>query len=147
MNAKVTKSGAREALAQKVLIGCGLFGGVVGAALAVLDQQGVVVPRLLLALAAVAAIGVGGWVTVIYWRNVDEAAREAHKFAWFWGGSGGLLLALPILALLDTPTLEALGGGGRDPAQWVCLGVFGLMLLQMAGYGLVWAGWWLSRRR
>ena len=147
MNAKVTKSGGRGALAQKVLIGCGLFGGVVGAALAVLDQQGVVVPRALLALAAVAAIGVGGWVTVIYWRNVDEAAREAHKFAWFWGGSGGLLLALPILALLDTPKLEALFGASGDPARWVCFGAFGLLLLQMAGYGLVWAGWWLSRRR
>ncbi|MDI1364904.1 MAG: hypothetical protein PSX79_08575 [bacterium] len=147
MNAKVTKSGAREALAQKILIGCGLFGGLVGAAMAVLDQHGVVVPRALLALAAIAAIGVGGWLTVIYWRNVDEAAREAHKFAWFWGGSGGLLLALPILALLDTPKLEALFGAGGDPARWVWLGVFGLLLLQLAGYGLVWAGWWLIRRR
>jgi hypothetical protein len=146
MSEKVSKQAARESLAQKILVGCGLFGGVAGAAWMGLQEAEIAVPRPLLALGAFVAVVVLGWVTVIYWRAVDEAAREAHKFAWFWGASGGMLLSLPILALTDSAKLEALFGPG-DAAHWVSIGVFSLLMLQIAIYGLVWAGWWLVRRR
>jgi hypothetical protein len=146
MSDKVSKQARREALAQKILVGCGLFGGAMGAAWTGLQEAEISVPRPLLALGALIAIVVLSWVTVIYWRAVDEAAREAHKFAWFWGASGAMLLSLPILALTDTAKLQALFGPG-DPARWVSIGVFSLLILQIAGYGLVWAGWWLVRRR
>ena len=34
------------------------------------------------------------WLALNYWRAIDEAAREAQKWAWFWGGSGGMAAAL-----------------------------------------------------
>ncbi len=43
-----------------------------------------------LMLALVLALGLLGAVS--YWRRLDEAAREAHKFAWYWGGSVGVEL-------------------------------------------------------
>jgi hypothetical protein len=146
MNVKVSKQGRREARAQKILLGCGVLGGVLGGTWAVLQDLEVVIPRPLLALVALAVIAVVGWGSIIYWRNVDEAAREAHKSAWLWGGTGGTVLMLPILALTDTAKLEALFGPG-DASHWVVIGLMSLFALQIAGYGLVWAGWWLMRQR
>jgi hypothetical protein len=146
MGEKVSKQGAREAVAQKVLVGSGLFGAVVGAGGAALVEMDVSVPRPVLALATLVVIAVMAWATVIYWRNVDEAAREAHKFAWFWGGSAGLIATLPLAIISDTAKLEALFGV-RDASGWVVLGLVAVAALQIAGYGLAWAGWWLVRRR
>lgn len=143
---KVTRQSAREALAQKVLIGCGLAGGVVGGVWGALSAMEIAVPRPLLFLAAIAALPALAWAMLIYWRNVDEAAREAHKFAWFWGGSGGLLLALPAMALITTDRLE-LVFGPHEPSAWVAGGLIGMVVLQIAGYALTWAGWWLVRQR
>jgi hypothetical protein len=94
-------------------------------------------------LIAVAVVTVA---SVIYWRNLDEAAREAHKFAWMWGGSAAIVLALPILPLLNTVQLVAMFGP-HPPGDWVIGGVLSLLGLQIAGYGLTWAGWWLVRQR
>lgn len=146
MGEKVTRQGAREALAQRVLVGCGLAGGVVGALWGVLDAMEIAVPRPVLVGAAVVAIPALAWAMWVHWRNVDEAAREAHKFAWFWGASGGLLLALPIMALITTTRLE-LVFGPREPSEWVIGGLFCMALLQITGYALTWAGWWLVRQR
>jgi hypothetical protein len=146
MNTKVTKQGAREARAQRILIGCGVFGGLIGAAWAGLDAMNIAIPRPLLAAVVTLGIPLLGWMTLIYWRNVDEAAREAHKFAWFWGGSGGMLLGLPIMILTTSAKLEALFGA-HEPSEWVMGGLLAMLVLQLVGYGLVWAGWWLIRQR
>jgi len=34
------------------------------------------------------------------WKRTDEAAQEAHKFAWFWGGGFGALLGLALLVIV-----------------------------------------------
>jgi hypothetical protein len=89
------------------------------------------------------------------WRATDEPAREAHKFAWWWGGSIGLLLALLSSLFLgrENPiadyALRSLASGRPNwpPESLSFLG--GLMfaaLAQMVGYGLVWAGWWAAKR-
>jgi hypothetical protein len=146
MNTKVTKQGAREARAQRILIGCGVLGGVIGAGAAALEAMNIAIPRPLLAAVVTLGIPLVGWATWVYWRNVDEAAREAHKFAWFWGGSGGMLLGLPIMILTTSAKLEALFGS-REPSEWVMGGLLAMLVLQLVGYGLVWAGWWLIRQR
>lgn len=30
--------------------------------------------------------------TYYWWRDLDEAAREAHKWAWWWGGNIGFIV-------------------------------------------------------
>lgn len=95
---------------------------------------------------------VSGIVTSVYWmRSIDEAAREAHKAAWFWGGAGGMtLLGVPvILTVLPQSadwTFPALWFGRTDPAAWLALGCVGTLLVMTAGYTLVWSWWWLTRR-
>src|SRR6185436_14398669 len=128
MNTKVTKQGAREAMAQRVLVGCGVFGAVIGATWAALDAMNIAVPRPLLAAVVTLGIPLLGWAALIYWRNVDEAAREAHKFAWFWGGTGGMLLGLPIMILTTSAKLEALFGP-REPSEWVMSGLLAMLVL------------------
>ena len=119
---------------------------MIGGGLALLEALNIVVPRPLLAAAATLAIPLMGWAMLVHWRNVDEAAREAHKFAWFWGGTGGMLLGLPVMALTTSAKLEALFGS-REPSEWVMGGLLAMLVLQLAGYGVTWAGWWLIRQR
>jgi len=90
-------------------------------------------------------------VGVVWMRSIDEAAREAHKAAWYWGGSGGMavggvfaiLATLPAAAQWDLPNLFS---GRTDPAAYAATGAFGLMFLMIIGYAIVWAWWWLARR-
>lgn len=100
---------------------------------------------------AVAAM-IGSMIVAIAWmRSIDEAAREAHKAAWFWGGCGGMavggvfvvLASLPQAASLQLPSWFE---GRADPAAYAATGAAALALLMVAGYTVVWAWWWLVRR-
>lgn len=146
MTAEPNRQTARETQAQKMLVGAGLAGGATGLAAGIVESMGVVIPAPLLAIGAVLLIGGLIWVSLIYWRLLDEAAKEAHKFAWFWGGCGALLLTVPAMLLVDTRTLEALFGP-REPDYWLVAGMQGVVLAQIIGYALAWSGWWLVRRR
>ena len=98
-----------------------------------------------LMLAAVLVLGLVS--TVSYWRRLDEAAREAHKFAWYWGGSTGVAIALVIAVVLSQTDLLAVGfAGSTTTGELVSLGMMAAMGLQAACYLAVWAGWWLSKR-
>lgn len=98
------------------------------------------------------AIMVGGFVVSIAWmRSIDEAAREAHKAAWFWGGCGGMAVCGVPIILATLPqaaawTLPEVWSGRTDPAAYAAAGAFAMMLVMTAGYGVVWAWWWLARR-
>lgn len=84
------------------------------------------------------------WACATYWRRMDEVQKEAHKFAWYWGGSAGLALAAAAMVIV-----QRIGIGlpaSADPADMIALGITICMLCQFAGYLLVWAGWWLVRR-
>lgn len=91
-------------------------------------------------------------IGTLWMRSIDEAAQEAHKSAWYWGGSagmavGGVLLVIsavqPATAALNLPAVL----GRTDPVAYAAAGAFGILTLMLIGYGVVWAWWWLSRTR
>lgn len=126
-------------------------GGVIaGATIALLESIGI---RLPASLAAVAAVAVGtatmlwsrGW-----WARVDEAVREAHKTAWYWGGSVGMVVVMGLAAfLMFAPSSAPLDRFAAMPGDGglILTGIAVTVGFQMLGYGLFWAGWWLSRSR
>ncbi|HVI31374.1 hypothetical protein [Phenylobacterium sp.] len=87
--------------------------------------------------------------SVMWWRMLDEVARDAHKTAWYWGASFGMLVGLVGLMLLERSD----GGlittglhGGTTPESFVALGAILVISAQLVGYLLVWVGWWISKR-
>lgn len=78
-----------------------------------------------------------------YWALIDEAAKEAHKWAWMWGGSVGAGAFLGFLA--------GSRAGSGSPIDLIrndqfIAGVVACYAVQLIGYGLAWAYWWLRRR-
>lgn len=92
----------------------------------------------------VAVLGVSFW----WWSRLDEAAREAHKWAWYWGGSTGMLIGLVLMMVLTLrPADIAVPASlGETPADLIGAGMMAILLFQLIGYGLAWAWWWLGRR-
>jgi hypothetical protein len=94
-----------------------------------------------------AAMAVGFVACLWWWRGIDEAAREAHKWAWWWGGSGGMAVGGVVfitLAWRDDAQLPA--GLGAEPVDIFAAGIMAVLLFQIAGYALAWAAWWLKHR-
>lgn len=91
-----------------------------------------------------AVLGVSFW----WWSRLDEAAREAHKWAWYWGGSTGMLVGLVLMLMLTTrPGDIAIPASlGETPADLVAAGMIMILGFQLIGYGLAWVWWWLGRR-
>jgi hypothetical protein len=94
------------------------------------------------------ALGVGA----LWMRSIDEAAREAHKAAWYWGGSGGMaaggvLMILSSLPQAATVAIPSFLSDRTDPAAYAATGAFAMMSLMLIGYIIVWAWWWLARSR
>lgn len=92
-----------------------------------------------------------GMVYGFFWmRSIDEAAQEAHKWSWYWGGSAGMAVGMvafiismmPITAKWQPPVLFE----RTDPVAYMSLGAVALLALMMAGYGVAWVWWWWSRR-
>lgn len=145
MSEQIGRQARRQAIARGYWIAALALGFVIGAGHALLEDSAIVLPRgLLTAGGAIIALAAFAGA-ILYWRAIDEAAREAHKFAWFWGGSNTILLALPLPFLIGDARLVALFGQ-RSPTEWLAIGVVGLIVVQMIGYGLVWAAWWLRQR-
>lgn len=145
MSEHTGRQAQRQAIAQWIFVGSGLVGAVIGASYAILTKLEIELSRGFLFGGSVLLIFAVFAASVVYWRNIDEAAREAHKFAWFWGGVGGLLLMLPIIVLVSPERLVAMFGE-RSPADWLTGGMMALLIAQLTGYGLVWAIWWLRQR-
>jgi hypothetical protein len=111
------------------------------------DQPGAVGLGLTIAMISV-AMAVGFAACLWWWRGIDEAAREAHKWAWWWGGSGGMavggVVLLSLMARDDATPLPA--GIGPDAGDVFVAGMLAVLLFQLAGYVIAWAGWWLKHR-
>lgn len=130
-----------------MMVGIALVGGIAGGAAAVLGDQpgplGMAVTAALMAVAMAVSLGVCIW----WWRGIDEAAREAHKWAWWWGGSAGMALGAILMLTLslrdeDVFRMEA----DASAADLVAGGMFAVLLFQLAGYTIAWAAWWLRHR-
>jgi hypothetical protein len=99
--------------------------------------------------AGVLGLGVlaGMLISVRWWRDADEAVREAHKWAWYWGGSTGIAVVVILFVLsgwdLITLSIPPYGDGPDGPILSGAALTLGIML---AGYIIAWAAWWLRHR-
>ncbi len=98
-------------------------------------------------LAMVAAI----WIGAAWMGSVDEAAQEAHKWSWYWGGCIGMAIGGVLLILATTPasqhwTVPVAPGHEGDPVAYAATGALGLLGLMLVGYLVAWGLWWLRRR-
>jgi hypothetical protein len=84
-----------------------------------------------------------------WWKEADEAVKEAHKTGWYWGGSGGLAVAGGLFGLLFALEPEislrqfALFPGD---AGLIATGLLIPIVLAFVGYTIAWAAWWLRNR-
>lgn len=87
--------------------------------------------------------------SLLWWNAIDEAQREAHKWAWYWGGSCGLLVVVPAFVLshlygdaFAEPFLQAVGYEDRAFEGGILTGLFPPVI----GYVIAWGVWWLRHR-
>ncbi|MFN7619411.1 MAG: hypothetical protein ACK5RN_04690 [bacterium] len=125
-----------------------VLGGLAGAGSVFLGDQPGPVGTAVTAAFVTAAMAAGFTACLWWWRGIDEAAREAHKWAWWWGGTGGMAVgAVLLLTLMLTAEEQSLPAKlGSTPADIFVSGMTAILLFQMAGYSLAWAGWWLKHR-
>jgi hypothetical protein len=125
---------------------CAVAGGVAGGIAGFLSetsQDGGIVAPTVVALSTTIAMGAGLWACARWWRGLDEAAQEAHKWAWWWGSTIGMALGAVALFTFVYSTNDALKG---DPRDYFLGGAALLAGAQTLGYGVAWAAWWLKRR-
>lgn len=129
-------------LGASVLVGIG-----VGAASALIKAFGgaASVP-LQFALMCVGAAAVLA-ICIRWWRNADEAVREAHKWAWYWGGSAGIGLVMILFGLSSWDLIQlSVPPYGEGPDGLILTGVILTLGAQLVGYLVAWATWWLRHR-
>lgn len=122
-------------------------GAVVGGLHAWLEDTGALPGPVTAALILFGLFGAMIAGTVWWWRRADEAVREAHKWAWYWGGSIGMCVGLGALLLAG-----AYGGDQPVPATLsfgdvLLAGAMLVLAPMLIGYGVAWFAWWLSKRR
>ena len=142
----------------RTLIGAGIFIVVAffaGVAAGWLKAHGVLQAdhAVLWLVGVIAVVSMAGSmvISVAWMRAIDEAAREAHKAAWFWGGCGGMAVGGVFIILASAPQAAAVHlsswfGGRTDPAAYAATGAGAMVLLMTAGYTVAWAWWWWKRR-
>jgi hypothetical protein len=79
-----------------------------------------------------------------YWRSIDEAAREAQKWAWFWGGTFGMGVGLVATTVASAGLVSVFEGA--PPAKLLAYGAMTVTFAQLAGFLAAWAYWWGVRR-
>lgn len=85
--------------------------------------------------------------TLYWWRCLDEAAKEAHKWAWWWGGNLGFVVGGAAVVIAAVAGVNLLPGAvPHTDAALIALGVAAAFAAQAVGYGVAWCGWWIARR-
>lgn len=133
------------ALLVLLVVTCIAFGFMAAHGVMTKDDAVVWIMTIFAVLAMVGAL----WIGAAWMRSIDEAAREAHKSAWYWGGTAGMGLggiAIILSSLPQAETLRFAVDGRTDPAALMAAGAMLMMLLMLVGYTVVWAWWWLARR-
>ena len=124
-------------------------GFVLGSSLGAFED-GEIDGRTVIAIGAISVIVILP-ATWYYWSNLDELAREAHKSAWNWGGSIGMLIVfVPMICLIRGVERGSLDFEGLDPGVAVVTGfsagagvvIFGAV----GGYVIAWIIYWLRKR-
>ncbi len=129
------------ALGATAVVGA-IAGGVAGVMIDA-GTTGAIVAALSSAVMLVLLLVICRW----WWDRVDEAAREAHKWAWWWGGTagtaiGGVFLVVAVAAARGgDETISTIPAG-----DLIYFGALAILLCQVIGYGIAWAAWWLARR-
>jgi hypothetical protein len=145
MNTAKTKAPLRGAKGFLVYMGLsvlvGVFAGVGGIIFG--DWPGPL-GLLLTGLVHAVAMAAALLICVFWWRGIDEAAREAHKWAWFWGGSSGM--ALGGVLLMTVLSRDGLSIGPLSANEVLAGGMLIMLLCQVLGYTIAWAFWWARRR-
>lgn len=89
----------------------------------------------------------GIMISIRWWRDADEAVREAHKWAWYWGGSAGIAVVVVLFVLsgwgMITLNIPPYGDG---PDGAILSGSALTLGIMLAGYLIAWAAWWLRHR-
>lgn len=88
---------------------------------------------------------------IVWWRSLDELAQEAHKSAWYWGGSFGLLLPIPVLivaAELNRRGIVEIGSpaAGEAGLTGMWLGFVVTAGGAILGYAVAWTMFWWQKR-
>ena len=126
-----------------VCILAGMAAGAVAGIVTATSEEASIGGGALIAAAVALSMAAGLWASLKWWRGLDEAAQEAHKWAWWWGSTVGLAFAGVILLTL----LYGAGELGQAPIKsMLMLGAAIVTGCQMVGYGVAWAAWWLKRR-
>lgn len=138
----------RQSFVQLLLV-CMLIGAVIGAVSGLAEGLGLAVPPVVSGLVVLAVGGLILWLSARWWIVADEAVREAHKFSWFWGGSAGMVVVGAVAIPLVGVARGSVEGFGLTPGEAAMFvnGVGFTLALMLIGYGLCWAGWWLTRNR
>lgn len=117
----------------------GMLGGFGGALLRFAPEPAATwLTASLLSLGMIVTLAAILW----YWRGIDEAAREAHKWAWWWGGTGGMSIGAVVLLTIQLRELDMPAFGPSAFAS----GLMAMGFLQVVGYLIAWAFWWLRNR-
>lgn len=133
---------------QKTLAAAGVLGlGLVAGFMLGLHEFGdFTLPLWATILVVVGVIGASMLLSWTWWRRLDEVAREAHKFAWYWGGSTGLATGLMVVVFVDSGRMAAPLLDGPSSNDGFVTGALTVMMAQVIGYGVAWLGWWWARR-
>ena len=115
-------------------IGTGFAGELTGPA-------GFAVTLGITSVAMLAALLLCRW----WWERIDEAAREAHKWAWWWGGCTGMAVGGALLLTITSREGE-LDLAGMAADQALASGMLLMLTCQVVGYGIAWIVWWAKRR-
>lgn len=131
--------------------------GIAFAGLAAMYVLGYFMKDLLVVRSVIAMAWVATF-SALAWIRLDETAREAHKFAWFYGGGVALIAVLLAAAVvvLSPGAWDSLASRmvGFAPAvadmppalAGFIGGLLACAIAQVIGYIVVWCGWWIRRR-
>lgn len=129
-----------------------LAGGVYGVASS-LGYAWHDLPAPVILVATFAMVAAAMTCTVLWMRDIDELARQAHYVAWFWGGSFALcillclVLAAPALpGLIDFAALERQFAPFAGDGGGFIAGVTASLVVLSIGYGAWWLVFWLRKR-
>jgi hypothetical protein len=92
----------------------------------------------------VAGLAWAAWFAIASFRRAEEFVQERSKFAWYWGSLIGLIIAVPVFALIAMGGLPWIAGGA-DATRAFKLGMVLPIAAQVAGF-IVMSVWWRATK-